>query len=102
MTITEIESKLGLDESIPDKVWILFHPRSGKYGCYNHQGIHGLACFSNENSSFRFAEFIDLVGMVSKEVSFDEAREVAKSRPLPVIALMLCDDMDNPNIHYIR
>lgn len=93
---------LGLDEIFPDSLYLLFHSNSGKYGCYCHQGVHGLACFSTEAGAFRFAEWIDLSGMQSVEITFDEAREVAKDRPLPVVALMLLDRLDQPLIHFIR
>jgi len=96
------EPMLELFDSFPDVVYLLFHPNSGKYGCYCHQGVHGLACFSSENGAFRFAEWIDLSGMTSQEVSFDEAREIAKDRPAPVVSLMLLDNLDNPKIHYVR
>jgi hypothetical protein len=81
---------------------VLRHPPSNKYGCYCHQGIHGLASFSNEDAAFRFAEFIDLSGMVTEQVSFDQAREIAKERPMPIISLMLLDDLREPVIHYVR
>ncbi|MFY9232990.1 MAG: hypothetical protein WAO58_00860 [Fimbriimonadaceae bacterium] len=93
---------LGLEETFPDTLYLLFHPHSGKYGCYCHQGVHGLACFSTEAGAFRFAEWIDLSGMKCMEISFDEAREVAKDRPMPVVALMLLDKLDDPLIHFVR
>lgn len=93
---------LGLDVEFPDRVWVLHHPSSDKYGCYRHEGIHGLACFSAEGGAFRFAEWIDLSGMASKELTFDEAREVAKARPMPVVSLMLLDELDDPKIHFVR
>lgn len=93
---------LGITESFPDTPFLLAHPSTGKYGCYCHQGVHGLACFTTEGGAFRFAEFIDLSGMASLEVSFDEARDIAKDRPLPVVSLMLLDKIDDPVIHYVR
>jgi hypothetical protein len=93
---------LGLTEEFPSTLYVLKHPPSGKYGCYCHQGIHGLASFSDEQSAFRFAEFIDLSGMVTEEVDFDRAREIAKERPMPIISLMLLDDLREPVIHYVR
>jgi hypothetical protein len=50
----------------------------------------------------RFAEWIDLSGMSVVQLTFDEAREVAKMRPLPVVALMLLDKMEEPKIHFVR
>jgi hypothetical protein len=93
---------LGLDETFPDSLFLLHHPASGKYGCYCHDGVHGLASFSTEAGAFRFAEWIDLSGMSCVEVSFEEAREVAKDRPMPVTSLMLLDRMDDPKIHFVR
>ena len=93
---------LGLEETIPDTLFVLHHPASDRYGCFCHEGVHGLACFSTEGGACRFAEWIDLSGMRTVELSFDEAREVAKSRPLPVVSLMLLDSLNNPVIHYIR
>lgn len=102
MTETLTAPMIGIDEGFPDQVFLLFHPRTGKYGCYCHNGVHGVACFSSEAGAFRFAEWIDLGGMTSQELSFDEAREVAKDRPLPIVSLMLLDRMDDPKIHYVR
>lgn len=93
---------LGMDEEFPEELYVLHHPPSKKYACCNHQGIHGLACFSFEGAAIKFAEMIDLTGMVLNQVTFDEAREVAKARPMPVVALMLLDKMNEPIIHYVR
>lgn len=93
---------LGLQETLPDSLYVLHHPSSNRYGCFCHDGVHGLACFSTEGGAFRFAEWIDLSGMMTVEVSFDEAREVAKDRPLPVVSLMLLDSLNDPVIHYVR
>jgi hypothetical protein len=92
----------GLEDSLPDQLFLLHHPASAKYGCYCHDGIHGLAAFSTEVGAVRFAEYIDLSGMSIEEMTFDEAREVAKQRPLPVVSLMLLDRMDDPKIHFVR
>jgi hypothetical protein len=92
----------GLEDTFPDTLYLLHHPSSSKYGCYCHDGIHGLACFSTEGGAFRFAEWIDLSGMAVQEMTFDEARETAKQRPMPVVSLMLLDRMDDPKIHFVR
>ncbi|RYG37129.1 hypothetical protein EON81_07585 [bacterium] len=102
MTETLELSLLGLDETFPNEVFVLHHPNTDRYGCFCHEGVHGLACFSSEKGAFRFAEWIDLSGMMTKELSFDEARDVAKERPMPVVSLMLLDNPDDPQIHYVR
>lgn len=93
---------LGLDTDFPESLYVLYHPGSNRYGCFCHQGVHGLASFSSEESAFRFGEWLDLSGMVTLQVSFDEARDTAKGRPMPVVALMLLDKLDDPVIHYVR
>ncbi|MBS1721936.1 MAG: hypothetical protein JSS66_02895 [Armatimonadetes bacterium] len=93
---------LEIAEDFPEDVFLLKHPPSGKFGCYCHQGVHGLACFSTEESAFRFAEWIDLSGMACIEVTFDEAREIAKERPMPIVSVMLLDDLGDPKIHFVR
>lgn len=102
MTDALVQPILGLDNDFPDVVYLLTHPASGKYGCYCHEGVHGLACFSTEAAAFRFAEWIDLSGMTTEELTFDEAREVAKDRPPPIVSLMLLDSLTNPKIHFVR
>jgi hypothetical protein len=102
MVETIHEPLLGLGEEFPEVVYVSFHRASGRYGCYCHQGVHGLACFSTESGAMRFTEWIDLAGMTVIELTFDEARDVAKERPLPVVALMLLDRMDQPRIHFVR
>src|ERR1700722_18926179 len=93
---------IGLDETFPDRLFVLHHASPSRYVCFCHDGVHGLACFSYEAAAFRFAEWIDLSGMATKEVSFDEAREVAKERPMPVVSLMLLDQIEHPQIHFVR
>jgi len=93
---------MGLDETFPEDLFVLHHPASNRYGCFQYEGIHGLACFSTEAGALRFAEWIELSGMKTNEVSFDEAREVAKDRPLPVVSLMLLDTINSPKIHFVR
>jgi hypothetical protein len=99
---TFTESLTSLFDEFPERVYLLKHPSTGKYGCYCYDGLHGLAVFSSEAGAFRFAEWIDLSGMVSEEVSFDEAREIARSRPAPLMALLLLDSLQNPKVHYIK
>ncbi len=93
---------LGIENEFPNKLHILRHEPSGKFGCYSHDGVHGLACFSTEDGALLFGSYIELPGMVALEVTFDEARQVAQDRPMPIVSIMLLDDMDDPQIHYVR
>jgi hypothetical protein len=91
---------LGMD--FPDTVFVLHHPPTNKFGCFCIKSVHGLACFSTENNAYRFSEWLELSGMAALQVTFDEARDIAKDRPTYVVSLMLLDDMNNPVIHYVR
>lgn len=104
MNMTEVLTRpiLGIESDWPAVVYLLYHPPTRKYGCYCYNGIHGLACFSSEQGAYRFAEWIDLSGMTTVETTFDEAREIAKERPMPIVSLMLLDRLDDPVIHYVR
>ena len=93
---------LEMLDSFPDRLFLLHRAESGKYGCYCHQNVHGVACFSTEIGALRFSELIDLTGMAAIEVDFDEARDIAKGRPMPIVSIMLLDKLDDPKIHYVR
>ncbi len=102
MVETCLAPVLGLEDAFPDVLHLLHHAPSGKYGCYCHNGVHGVACFTTRVDAMRFSEHISLPGIETIEVSFDEAREIAKARPMPVVALMLLDSIEAPAIHYVR
>ncbi|MBX3095724.1 MAG: hypothetical protein KF812_02570 [Fimbriimonadaceae bacterium] len=102
MASTVVCPFVELDNEFPSVLFVLHHAPSGRYGCYCHDGVNGLAVFSHEGGALRFAEWIDLTGMVIHEVTFDEARDIAKGRPLPIVCMMLLDNLESPAIHYIR
>jgi len=83
---------------------VLHHPETDRYGCYCLGDVHGLACFSHDEPAIRFAQEAlgSIPGIVLRSMTFHQAREVAKSRPLPVVAVILLDDPDDPLVHYVR
>ncbi len=95
---------LGLDDGFPERVWLIHHIPTNRYGCFHFQGVDGLASFSEETTAERFSFHINLspLDLYTQEVSFEEAREIAKARPMPVTALMLVDDLSHPLIHYVK
>lgn len=102
MSATHSLPLFGLENEFPDSVYVLHHAPTRRFGCYCHHGVHGLACFSTKAGAMKFGEFIELDGLTVLGQTFDEARETAKDRPMPVTALMLLDDMSDPKIHYVR
>lgn len=98
----QLEPILGLDQEWPETLYIVQDMDSNRCGCYCWNGIHGLAVFS---STDRADDFISLSGMQAaciRRVTFDQARYMAKKRPLPVKAMFLLDDLENPIAHYVR
>lgn len=93
---------LSIGESFPGLLFVLHHPSSDRYGCFQYEGVIGLACFSQEKDAASFGSLIQLDGLTVAEVSFDEARDIAKARPLPVTSIMLLDEISRPLIHYVR
>ena len=102
MTLTLDLTSLGIDMSFPEELFVLFHPQSNKHGCYKHQDVTGLAVFSDSHSAIQFTQKFNVTGLITQEVSFEEAREIAKNKPEPIIAVILCDYLDNPMIHYVK
>lgn len=93
---------LFLDESLPQLVHVLYHPESNRYVCYCHADEHGLAGFLSEIAAREFAESMGDLRLELLTLPFESAREVAKERPLPVIALMILDHAGGIFTHYVR
>lgn len=91
---------LGLDHW-PETLYIGHDRELGLYACRDC-GVIGLAAFSNESDATEYLARFERTSLFTQEVSFEEARQIAKDRPLPVVALLLLDDLENPVIHYVR
>lgn len=102
MTLTRDLPIVGLDREFPDELFVVLHASSRRYGCFCHQGIHGLAAFSSRDDAERFRSLIELAGLYVVPIAFDEARQVAKERPMPVVALLLLDNLADPVVHFVR
>jgi hypothetical protein len=101
-SISLVEPLMGLGYDWPNDLLLLRHLPTGKYACFNHNGIVGVAAFTTEWNAIRFSEFVDSDDLTLESADFDTAREVALSRPSPVTALMLMDQMSNPVVHFVR
>lgn len=96
---------LGLDNEFPNRLSIVHHPPSDRYICFCEQGVYGLAAFSSAFGALHFMKHIlvhQLPGLKILNVSFEEAVDIAKDRPHPVVSLMLLDDIDDPKIFYVK
>lgn len=97
---------LGLDlGNFPDRLIVIEHV-TGMFMCYKEGDSHGVVCFSNEQFACDFMR--EFCGELNShdlrfiEVRFDEAREIAKTRPVYINSIILLDDLNNPEIHYVR
>lgn len=73
------------------------------YGFYKLPAcLDVLACFRERANALKFADWIpDDRPIEILEVSFDDAREIAKSKPQSV-GLAVLDNMNDPIIHFVR
>jgi len=103
--ITLIEEELGGFGGFPDRIHLI-SVGGDKYACNNvtltdGQEANGLACFPSEGE----AEFYQgLLGGLSGEIvgkSFEEAREIAKSKPV-LSCLLLFVQGHVVEVHYVR
>lgn len=97
----------GLQDEWPPDVWIVHYATAGKYACMNVDGVDGMVCFSDHDSAEYFgcslAEALCLTSSVAVlNVSFDEARKIAKGRPAPIVALILFDNPIDPVVHFVK
>jgi hypothetical protein len=110
MTSEMIAPLIGLNTDLPENLYILKHEPSGTYGClmktfdkYPHL-ITGLVCFNTyELAESYSASYNDSMTII--KVVFDEAREVAKSRPPEIVCMMIFNSpnyKEEPIIHYVR
>ena len=109
--VVQPTSDLGLDDNVPSTVFGVKFTDIGKWLCKCDNGTHGLLVFKNEASATNELSKIKLETMLAKkpqpsaivvELSFDEAREVAKARPLPVCCLILDWQEGINRYHYVR
>lgn len=93
--------ELNLDEftdrsKFPSTVWMLFYA-DGRIGGYffKRENLHGLVCFSKENTAIIFSENILDTGAVPKEMPFEEAVNTLLERRKTATQLQCLFLMDN-------
>ena len=98
--------ELKLDNEFPEELHILFEPFTGKYACYNHNGVNGVASFATSEDATLFSTTLvsPISTLLTQCVTFDEARLIAQGRPMPIIALFYFENYALPPIatHYVK
>ncbi len=103
--ITLIEEELGAFGGFPDRLFLL-SVGADKYAANNvtlpdGQNVNGLACFpSGDDASVYMGMLAGLSGEIVGK-SFEEAREIAKSKPV-LSCLLLFVDGKIVEVHYVR
>lgn len=111
--LNETLAKLFGDNTFPENLVIVNLYELKKHLSFSFQDIKGLAVFSTEGIAIRFIKYLEDISSKSPSpfsfpeykleiVTFDEARDIAKSKGAPIVALLLLDNIDNPVIHYIN
>jgi hypothetical protein len=104
------QSILGLDVKYPEELYISKHSLSDKFGCLmkdlpkgSDNIITGLACFESKKNAVKFSESYKEPMNIIK-VSFEEARQIAKARPVWVSCIFIFNNgtENDPLIHYVK
>lgn len=100
---SKIEDLLGIGNDFPDNIYVASTP-TGEFVCFKANSLFGLACFTNEKSTLNFLnEYWKNLPANPEEVSFDEARDIAKSRKNKNInCLLMLDNPNEPKVHHIK
>lgn len=97
---------LGLGDEWPDSVVLLAEVGGARHVCYyvEREDTHGVMCFRSVGAAqMQAAAFAPgHPAFAPVEMSFDDAREVAKAKGNPVRALILYDPPAEPVVHYVR
>lgn len=96
------EKPVDPPEAWPKQVWVVEYS-SGEHGVMRINDLHGLVAFRKKDQAVSFTKYVlNPPSRVWKAVkmSFDDARELAKSKPNPISALILSGD--SPLVHYVK
>lgn len=95
-----------LNFEFPAYGFVIQDSRDKKFSCAIVDSVQGISYFSDPDYALAWAlvnhpsipeENIDII-----KVTFDQAREIAKQRPVLIVALILLDNHQKPEIHYVR
>ena len=95
-----LEDLFGND-TFPPEVIVICFPQIEKHKFFNVEGVPGLAVFSSEGCALRFLEFFVGPPCRLDILELDEARELAKSKSPPIMAIHLLDKLDFPVTHFV-
>lgn len=90
------------DKDIPEKVYLVYCPQPNKYLCFSLEYLNGLAAFTSERGVYSYTDFVvDFPSFDIKEVSFDEAVELARTKEA-LKAIHIVDSANTkPKIFYL-
>ena len=80
-------------------IYLIYCPEMGQ--------ISGLVVFSYKSAIKTFLDFLSITGgtggvNIIEETTFEEAMDIAKMKEDHITCLLLCDDLEDVKIHYIR
>lgn len=82
---------------LPEELFVLKQVSKDLYGCYSYKNRQCLAIFSTPSNAHRFAEFITNTShLEAKEVTIEEAIQIALSRPAKLTHLVIMDNISCP------
>ena len=95
------ENVFGLSD-FPKDLFCIVYPGE-RYAIYRWQGIHGLACFTVKECAQKFVDLVPGTQANILSIEFDDARDIAKikAQTTQCCCIMLLDNINNPEIHYV-
>ena len=101
MTETLEAPKLEDGSGVGNLVYVIKTPE-GKYACYHHEGVFGMAVFSTERTAGVFIEFMPHSDLEILKVSLSEAKGIAFERSMVsdkrLRCLLLLDNIREPKV----
>lgn len=81
------------------ELWVLENARLAIHSIRIKDTNHGVVVYGSEEAALRDALLLPGRGLVPRRVSFEEARDIAKTKPLHITGLIL---RDTDEIHHVR
>lgn len=94
---------LGIEDDLPERVHVLCHP-DGRHACYCSKGVHCLLGFLTQLEAVKLASDpeIGLGTLTVCSMEIDKALDLAKSKPVPCVALGIWGDGDIARMIYVK
>lgn len=103
---------IGLPPGWPRKVWVVQFS-NGTHGVLDipigeglhADRVHGLACYKKKENAHKYifqVKNVPLEGHKFVQLTFEEARKLAKTKPMPIVAMIRADNPVKPEVFFVK